>query len=147
MAEAQKIASPLTLRLKRTMPFPRERVFAAFSQQEQMNQWMCRDAKNHEIRYTKFDFRVGGRERFGHQWQGTTYRYDALYYDIVPDQRIVYSYEMYAASAQAGPPSSPATLTGATIGYSPSARWPSWTSTSHLVKKLCTSAFNVAARI
>jgi len=39
---------------------------------------------------------VGGRERFSHKWEDTTYRYDALYYDIVPDQRIVYSYEMYA---------------------------------------------------
>ena len=28
--------------------------------------------------------------------QGTTYRYDARYYDIVPDQRIIYAYEMYA---------------------------------------------------
>ena len=26
----------------------------------------------------------------------TTYRYDATYYDIVPDQRLVYTYEMYA---------------------------------------------------
>jgi uncharacterized protein YndB with AHSA1/START domain len=48
----------------------------------------------------EFDFRPGGRERFGHEWQGTTYRYDALYYDIVPDQRIVYSYEMYADGAR-----------------------------------------------
>jgi uncharacterized protein YndB with AHSA1/START domain len=28
--------------------------------------------------------------------QGTTYRYDARYYDIVLDQRIIYAYEMYA---------------------------------------------------
>ena len=48
----------------------------------------------------EFDFRPGGRERFGHKFQGTTYRYDALYYDIVPDQRIVYSYEMYADDAR-----------------------------------------------
>jgi uncharacterized protein YndB with AHSA1/START domain len=27
-------------------------------------------------------------------------RYDAMYYDIVPDQRIVYSYEMYANDAR-----------------------------------------------
>jgi uncharacterized protein YndB with AHSA1/START domain len=29
-----------------------------------------------------------------------TYRYHALYYDLVPDQRIVYSYEMYANDAR-----------------------------------------------
>jgi uncharacterized protein YndB with AHSA1/START domain len=48
----------------------------------------------------EFDFRPGGRERFGVKARGTTYRYDALYYDIVPDQRIVYSYEMYALDAR-----------------------------------------------
>jgi len=43
------------------------------------------------------DFRVGGHERFGGLTpEGTRYSYDALYYDIVPDQRIVYSYEMYS---------------------------------------------------
>ena len=49
---------------------------------------------------TEFDFRAGGRERFGFKMAGTTYRYDARYYDIVPDQRIVYSYEMYAGGAR-----------------------------------------------
>ena len=45
----------------------------------------------------ELDFRVGGRERFGGLTpDGTPYRYDALYYDIVPGHRIVYSYEMYA---------------------------------------------------
>ena len=33
-------------------------------------------------------------------YESRTYRYDALYYDIVPDQRIVYSYEMYADGAR-----------------------------------------------
>jgi uncharacterized protein YndB with AHSA1/START domain len=31
---------------------------------------------------------------------GPTMGYDALYYDIVPDQRIVYCYEMYADGAR-----------------------------------------------
>lgn len=50
---------------------------------------------------TEFDFRPGGRERFGFVYQGTEYRYDALYYDIAPEQRIVYAYEMYANGARA----------------------------------------------
>jgi uncharacterized protein YndB with AHSA1/START domain len=93
MAEAQKVAAPLTLRLKRTMPFSRERVFAAFSQQEQMNQWMCRDAKNHEIRYTKFDFRVGGgfeleiRTPNGHR-----YAMHNTYVEIVKPEKIKFTW-------------------------------------------------------
>jgi uncharacterized protein YndB with AHSA1/START domain len=31
---------------------------------------------------------------------GTTLRYDARYYDIVPDQRIIYACEMYADDAR-----------------------------------------------
>jgi uncharacterized protein YndB with AHSA1/START domain len=31
---------------------------------------------------------------------GMSYRYDAMFYDIVPDRRIVYSYEMYSAGAR-----------------------------------------------
>jgi hypothetical protein len=38
--------------------------------------------------FAEFDFRAGGRERFGFKMDGTTFRYDARYYDIVPDQRI-----------------------------------------------------------
>jgi uncharacterized protein YndB with AHSA1/START domain len=46
---------------------------------------------------SEMDFRVGGHERFGGLTpEGTSYSYDATYYDIVPDHRIVYSYEMYA---------------------------------------------------
>jgi uncharacterized protein YndB with AHSA1/START domain len=32
--------------------------------------------------------------------QGVSYTYDAFYYDIVPDQRLVYSYEMFADAAR-----------------------------------------------
>jgi Activator of Hsp90 ATPase homolog 1-like protein len=39
----------------------------------------------------------GGRDHFAaKQPNGPIHTYDALYYDIVPDQRIIYSYEMYA---------------------------------------------------
>jgi uncharacterized protein YndB with AHSA1/START domain len=43
-----------------------------------------------------FEFEVGGREHFvAGGPDGASYTYDALYYDIVPDQRIVYAYEMH----------------------------------------------------
>jgi uncharacterized protein YndB with AHSA1/START domain len=88
-----------TFTIERTYPATPSRVFAAFASEEAKNSWgdtgdlQPADASPSE---TEFDFRVGGRERFSHKWQGTSYRYDGLYYDIVPDQRIVYSYEMYA---------------------------------------------------
>ena len=91
-----------TFSIERTYPATPSRVFAAFASEEAKTAWgdtgdieTPADAKP-----SQFDFRVGGRERFTVEAQGSVYRYDALYYDIVPDQRIVYSYEMYADGAR-----------------------------------------------
>ncbi|HWF82746.1 MAG TPA: SRPBCC domain-containing protein [Streptosporangiaceae bacterium] len=93
-----------TFTIERTYPASTARVFAAFASEEAKSIWGdtgdLEAAPDSRPGDTEFDFRVGGRERFSHVWQGTTYRYDALYYDIVPDQRIVYSYEMYADDAR-----------------------------------------------
>jgi uncharacterized protein YndB with AHSA1/START domain len=41
------------------------------------------------------DFRVGGTERLsGRKGSGVVSTFDAVYYDIVPDQRIIYCYDM-----------------------------------------------------
>jgi uncharacterized protein YndB with AHSA1/START domain len=89
-----------TFVIERTYPAVPSRVFAGFASQEAKTSWGdtgdLEPAEEQHAGPTEFDFRVGGRERFSHKWQGTTYRYDALYYDIVPDQRLVYCYEMYA---------------------------------------------------
>jgi uncharacterized protein YndB with AHSA1/START domain len=92
-----------TFSIERSYPAAPSSVFAAFASAEAKSSWGdTGDLKpaESEAGIEEFDFRPGGRERFGHKWQGTTYRYDALYYDIVPDQRIVYSYEMYADGAR-----------------------------------------------
>ncbi len=88
-----------TFSIERTYPAAPSRVFAAFASAEAKAAWGDTgglEPAEDEADIEEFDFRPGGRERFGHKWQGTSYRYDALYYDIVPEQRIVYSYEMYA---------------------------------------------------
>ena len=75
------------------------RVFAAFASEEAKSAWGDTGELAKAEPATgpaEFDFRTGGRERFGHRYQGISYTYDALYYDIVPSQLIVYSYEMYA---------------------------------------------------
>jgi uncharacterized protein YndB with AHSA1/START domain len=95
-----------TFAIERTYPASASRVFAAFASREAKDAWgdtgdltdpagSGADAADPE-----FDFRVGGHERFGVVAGGTTFRYDARYYDIVPNQRIIYSYEMYADDAR-----------------------------------------------
>ena len=89
-----------TFTIERTYPAAPGRVFAAFASQEAKNAWGDTGDLGPSDVTGEFDFRAGGRERFGFEYNGANYRYDALYYDIVPDQRIVYSYEMYADGAR-----------------------------------------------
>ncbi len=92
-----------TFTIQRTYPAAPSRVFAAFASAEAKTAWGDTgdlEPADGDAAVSEFDFRPGGHERFGHRWQGITYRYDARYYDIVPDQRIVYCYEMYADDAR-----------------------------------------------
>jgi uncharacterized protein YndB with AHSA1/START domain len=70
------------------------RVFAAFADPAAKVKWFgdpdLLASAPHDI-----DFRVGGRESLrADAPDGPTFTYDAVYQDIVDDERIVYSYEM-----------------------------------------------------
>jgi uncharacterized protein YndB with AHSA1/START domain len=104
MAETKKVAPPVILRLRRTLPFSRERVFAAFSTQEQMDRWMCRDAKNHEVKYLKFDFRVGGGfEMEIHVPNGEVYAMRCAYLEIIKPEKIKFSWSYDRIGADGKP--------------------------------------------
>jgi len=87
-----------TFVVERHYPAHPARVFEAWADAAAKEIWMDDpDYKSDGSKY-EMDFRVGGHDRFsGLAPDGTPYSYDARYYDIVPDYRIVYSYEMYAA--------------------------------------------------
>jgi uncharacterized protein YndB with AHSA1/START domain len=92
-----------TFTIERSYPAAPSRVFAAFASAEAKSTWGDTgdlEPADGQAGVAEFDFRAGGRERFGFKMQGTNYRYDARYYDIVPDQRIIYAYEMYAGDAR-----------------------------------------------
>jgi uncharacterized protein YndB with AHSA1/START domain len=89
-----------TFTIERTYPAAPGRVFAAFASNEAKEAWGDTGDLGASDVPVEFDFKAGGWERFGFEYNGVNYRYDALYYDIVPDQRIIYSYEMYADGAR-----------------------------------------------
>jgi uncharacterized protein YndB with AHSA1/START domain len=67
-----------------------ERAFAAWADPQAKARWFVGSDAHLEL-----DFRVGGRERSrGTAPDGSAYSYEALYQDIVPAQRIVYTYDM-----------------------------------------------------
>jgi uncharacterized protein YndB with AHSA1/START domain len=83
-----------TFVIERTYPATPARVFAAFASREAKDAWGGGDGMAEAEPATgpsEFDFRIGGHERFGNAFQGVSYTYDALYYDIVPGRRLVYS--------------------------------------------------------
>jgi uncharacterized protein YndB with AHSA1/START domain len=86
-----------TFVIERDYPVRPAKVFGAWADGDAKSVWMDDpDYKSDEGADYEFEFRLGGHERFGGITpEGKTYRYDAVYYDIVPDQRIVYCYEMY----------------------------------------------------
>ena len=75
--------------IERVYPATPARVFAAWADREAKARWFsCHEG------YT-LDFRVGGREsNRGGAPGGPVYACDALFHDIVPNERIVYTYDL-----------------------------------------------------
>jgi uncharacterized protein YndB with AHSA1/START domain len=71
------------------------RVFGAFADPAAKIKWFSDPGVEVPMPHP-IDFRVGGRESLGGQAPdgGPSYTYDALYQDIVDNERIIYSYEM-----------------------------------------------------
>jgi uncharacterized protein YndB with AHSA1/START domain len=83
--------------IERTYPGMRpQRVFDAFGTAEGKQGWFSGPDERWTIVEREFDFRVGGIERLVGRWTtGMVTRFEAIYRDIVPGERIVYAYDMH----------------------------------------------------
>ncbi|HEX4772999.1 MAG TPA: SRPBCC domain-containing protein [Bryobacteraceae bacterium] len=83
-----------TFVLERSYPKAPHQVFAAFADAAKKRRWYG-DAENRDIDKFESDFRTGGVEhssyrlKEGTPFTGVTIANDGIYYDIVPDRRIV----------------------------------------------------------
>jgi uncharacterized protein YndB with AHSA1/START domain len=81
--------------LQRTYDATPAQVFRAVTDMEAKDRWFVNGAAWTPIeRY--MDARPGGRERAKGRWPtGMVTTFDAVYFDVVPDQRLVYTYDLY----------------------------------------------------
>jgi uncharacterized protein YndB with AHSA1/START domain len=95
MQNAKGVAHGM-FRLERVYDSPVERVYEALSTEAAKSQWFAGIEGQWELLERKMDFRAGGQERLKGRWMsGTISTFDAIYHDIVPCERVVYSYEMH----------------------------------------------------
>ncbi|HLW23937.1 MAG TPA: SRPBCC family protein [Steroidobacteraceae bacterium] len=72
-----------------------ERVYEAFSNPTAKSQWFGAIPGSTEL-VRRLDVRPGGRESLHVRWaNGIVTRFDAVYFDVVPRERLIYTYEMH----------------------------------------------------
>ena len=82
--------------LQRTYDAPAARVWRALTDESAKQKWFGGSPGQWELLERQMDVRVGGRERVRGRWQaGVVSTFDALYHDVIPNERLVYSYEMH----------------------------------------------------
>ena len=51
---------PYSIHIRRTFQAPREKVFASWTQKDQLEKWMCKDVPAHQTNFVQLDVRTGG---------------------------------------------------------------------------------------
>jgi len=84
-----------TFHLERTYDVPVERVWRALTDETAKQKWFGAPGR-WQLLERQMDVRPGGRERLKARWEsGLVTTFDAHYCDVVPNERLVYAYEMH----------------------------------------------------
>jgi len=84
-----------TFCIERTFPASRAQVFKALTDPAAKAKWFT-GGNGYTLLARKMDVRPGGREHVQGRWEtGVVSTFDAVYQDVVADERIVYAYEMH----------------------------------------------------
>jgi uncharacterized protein YndB with AHSA1/START domain len=85
-----------TFRLERRYAAPVARVWRALTEPEAKAEWFAGPTADWEPIERQMDVRVNGRERLKGRWKaGVVSTFEAVYHDVVPQQRLVYAYQMH----------------------------------------------------
>jgi uncharacterized protein YndB with AHSA1/START domain len=96
MASAARSIKHSSFVIERKLDFDPAVVYRAWTDPAVKARWFSGPPDKWTEQIREMDVRVGGRDRLvGKFADGTETRFEAVYIDVVPDRRLVYSYEMY----------------------------------------------------
>jgi uncharacterized protein YndB with AHSA1/START domain len=82
--------------IERTFNYGPATLFRAWTDPAAKARWFNGPADKWTEQVREMDVRVGGRDRLvGKFVDGSESRFEALYFDVVPERRLVYTYDMY----------------------------------------------------
>jgi uncharacterized protein YndB with AHSA1/START domain len=82
--------------LERTYEAPIARVWQALTDAATKQKWFAGPPDRWTLLERHMDVRPGGRERLKGRWEGgVASTFDAIYHDVIPNRRLIYSYEMH----------------------------------------------------
>lgn len=94
--EITRSVAHATFHLERTYGASPARVWKALTDATAKAQWFGAASEQLEIIERRMDVRPGGREWLKGRWKGgVTSTFDATYYDVIENERLVYGYEMH----------------------------------------------------
>ena len=81
------------LEVRRRFAAPREAVFRAWTERDQLEQWMCRDEATHDVRYTELEVRVGGRYTMRITAPGgVLYILGGVFREVTPPKKLAFTW-------------------------------------------------------
>jgi len=95
-------ANSRTLEIRRTFQAPRERVWAAWTERERLEKWMCRDVPTHDPKYTELDVRPGGRYVIEIPLANGKYIGEGTFREVQPPEKLVFSWSWRREPAKPG---------------------------------------------
>jgi uncharacterized protein YndB with AHSA1/START domain len=89
---SQPAAPEFSLQMRRVFRAPRERVWAAWTQPEQLEEWMCKDVPTHNPEYVELDVRPGGRYVMEIPLPDGKYVGQGVFREVRPPEKLVFTW-------------------------------------------------------